>query len=356
MSKEIHIDLRLRREQFELAVDIEIPGEGITAIFGPSGTGKTTLLRALAGLEQAAGRIEVAGETWQNQTLFLPPHKRSVGFVMQESSLFNHLSVRGNLEFGYKRSRATKRLIEFDDAVELLALDSLLGQHPTRLSGGERKRTAIGRALLSSPSLLLMDEPLASLDVHHRRELLPFLERLQHEVRIPVIYISHSPDEVARLADTLVLMDKGCVLASGSINDVLTSLDLPIAHDYDAGAVIQTTPGEYDAQYDLTPLQIDAGILWVPGHVPANVTARIRVLARDVSLTLEQQSGTSILNIVPATVVEMSASGGSSILIKLDAAGDTLLARVTRKSALALNLEPGKSLYAQIKTVALLGP
>ncbi len=356
MSPALSIKIELARSGFDLSAQFDIAERGITAVFGPSGAGKTTLLRAIAGLEQSTGSIIVAGETWQDESMHLPAHRRAAGFVMQESSLFDHLNVRENLEYGYKRSSANHRLIEFQAVVELLALEKLLARRPAHLSGGERKRTAIGRALLRNPTLLLLDEPLASLDGHHRRELMPFLERLKNELNIPIIYVSHSPAEVARLADNLVLMEQGRVLATGPINDVLTRFDLPVAHDVDAGAVILAIPGQYDAENDLTPLQIRAGILWVTGRVPDQSAVRVRVLARDVSLTLQKQSGTSILNIVPVTVVETSAEGTAGTLVKLDMAGTNILARVTRKSAAALGIGPGKSLYAQIKTVALLGP
>ena len=356
MSAAISIKLQLTRPGFTLAAEMDIADSGITAVFGPSGAGKTTLLRAIAGLEHGTGSISVGGELWQDEHVFLPAYQRSAGYVMQESSLFDHLNVRENLEYGYKRAKAPHRLIEFSAVVELLALQNLLDRRPARLSGGEQKRTAIGRALLRSPSLLLLDEPLASLDTRHKRELMPFLERLKSELNVPILYVSHLPDEVARLADNLVLMDRGNVLATGPINEVLTRFDLPVAHDVDAAAVVNTSPGDYDAQNDLTPLQIEAGTLWVTGRLAGESSARVRILARDVSLTLEKQSGTSILNIVPVTVIETSAEGTAGMLVKLDMGGTTILARVTRKSASALEIRPGKSLYAQIKAVALLGP
>jgi molybdate transport system ATP-binding protein len=355
MTSLLKANLLLDREEFRLDVELDIPDRGITVIFGPSGAGKTALLRAIAGLEKCTGEISVAGDVWQNKTVFLPPYKRALGFVFQEASLFDHLSVRGNLEYGYKRVPAAGRKIDFDQAVELLGLASLLNRHSNQLSGGERKRVAIARALLSNPKLLLMDEPLASLDLQHKHELMPFLEKLRDQLSIPIIYVSHSPDEVARLADQLILMDQGRLLAAGPVNEILTRFDLPIAHDFDAGAVIKTRPGIYDAQFDLTPLEFAGGSLLVPGNIQqAGSLLRVRIMARDVSLTLEHQSGTSILNIVTAKVVEITADGPAQALIKLDAKGATLLARITRKSSSALQLSPGKTVYAQIKTVALL--
>ena len=355
MTSLIKAQLRLDRDGFNLDAQVDIPDRGITAVFGSSGAGKTTLLRAIAGLERCVGEISVAGELWQDNSKFLPPHKRALGYVFQEASLFEHLSVRGNLEYGYKRAPVDSRRIEFNQAVELLGLTNLLERRSTQLSGGECKRVAIARALLCNPKLLLMDEPLASLDQRHKQELMPFLEKLRDQLSIPIIYVSHSPDEVARLADQLVLMERGKVLAAGPVNDILTRFDLPIAHDFDAGAVIKTLPGLYDAQFDLTPLEFAGGSLLVPGEIRlTGPSLRVRILARDVSLTLKHQSDTSILNIVAANVIDTTADGPAQMLVKLDANGTMLLARITRKSAATLELSPGKAVYAQIKTVALL--
>ena len=255
MTSRIDIQLRLQREAFSLNADINIPVRGITVLFGSSGAGKTTLLRAIAGLETCIGNISVAGDTWQNENRFLPTHERALGYVFQESSLFEHLSAQSNLEYGYKRVQPSQRLIEFGQAVELLDLGNLLKRRATHLSAGERKRVAIARALLCSPKLLLMDEPLASLDQKSKAELMPFLENLRDQLSIPIIYVSHVPDEVARLANHLVLIEKGSVLAARPVNEILTRFDLPMAHDFDASAVVETHPGEYDAEYDLTPLE-----------------------------------------------------------------------------------------------------
>lgn len=355
MTAQIEILLRMQREAFSLDVEISIPLSGITVLFGSSGAGKTTLLRAIAGLEKCAGKISVADDIWQDETRFLPVYERALGYVFQESSLFEHLSVQGNLEYGYKRVRSGDRLIEFDRAVELLGLKKLLTRRAAQLSAGERKRAAIARALLCSPKLLLMDEPLASLDQQHKAELMPFLENMRDQLSIPIIYVTHAPDEVARLADHLLLIEQGSILAAGPVNEILTRFDLPMAHDFDASAIVETQPGKYDAEFDLTPLLFAGGSLLVPGKVdPNGPSLRVRILARDVSLTLEHQSETSILNIVAARIVEMNADDNARMLVKLDANGVTLLARITRKSATALGLAPGKAVYAQIKTVALL--
>ncbi len=352
MSAAIEAQLTLNRDGFQLEAQLTIAAAGITALFGPSGAGKTTLLRALAGLEHASGTLRVDGEIWQENDTFLPPHKRAVGYVFQESSLFDHLPVQANLEYGFKRAAGSSPLT-FDAAVELLSLATLLNKYPAELSGGERKRTAIARALLRNPRVMLLDEPLASLDIHHQREVLPFLERLHKETAMPMLYVSHSPDEIARIADHLILMDAGAITASGTLNDVLTRFDLPVAHEADAGAVIETHNSGYDPTFDLSTLSFGGGELQVAGTVP-DATARVRILARDVSLTLARQTDTSILNILPAVVTDIAYDKPGQVLLKLDAKGTTLLSRITQKSRAALNIESGTEVFAQIKTVALL--
>jgi molybdate transport system ATP-binding protein len=355
MSSGINAQLRLTKQGFNLDAAINIPDNGITALFGASGAGKTTLLRAIAGLEQSAGSLSVAGEIWQDEHICLPSHERACGYVFQESSLFGHLNVRDNLKYGYTRADKPERCIKFERAVELLSLAELLDRPSAQLSGGEQKRVAIARALLRGPKLLLLDEPLASLDARHKRELMPFLERLHSELNIPTIYVSHAPDEVARLADYLMLMDKGVILATGPINEILTRFDLPVSHDADSGAVVSTTPGDYDEQFGLTMLGFAGGSLLVPGKIDSSSrNIRVRIMARDISLTLQQQTDTSILNIVSATVLELSEDSPAQTLVKLDAGGTVLLARITRKSAAAMDITPGLTLYAQIKSIALL--
>jgi molybdate transport system ATP-binding protein len=355
MNSGLSAQLKLTRNGFNLDATLNVPDNGITVLFGASGTGKTTLLRSIAGLEKSTGSLSIGDEVWQDEHICLPAHERACGYVFQESNLFNHLDVRNNLQYGYVRSDNAERCISFDRAIELLTLDKLLDRPSTQLSGGERKRVAIAQALLSGPKLLLLDEPLASLDARHKRELMPFLERLHSELDIPIIYVSHAPDEVARLADYLALIDKGEILASGAMNEILTRFDLPMAHDADAGTVVSVTPGDYDKQYGLTTLGFSGGSLLVPGRIdtsPANM--RVRVMARDLSLTLQRQTDTSILNIVSTTVMELVDDGPAQTLVKLDAGGTVLLARITRKSAAAMNIRSGMKLYAQIKSVALL--
>lgn len=354
MSIRAHFHTRLGG--FKLAADLDVPAQGITALFGPSGCGKTTLLRAMAGLDyHRGGELSVAGDQWQGPEHFLKPHQRPVGLVFQEASLFPHLDVRGNIEYGYRRVPAQDRRVQVEQLIELLDLPALLPRKTDSLSGGERQRVAMARALAVSPRLLLLDEPLASLDLSRKRDILPYIERFQRELDIPVIYVSHAPEEVARLAHHLVLMDNGRISAAGPIEQLLTRLDLPLAHELDATSIIRATVARHDDQYQLSVLDFPAGEFIVP-RVPLDTgqPVRVQLAARDISLTLERQQDTSILNIFPATVDAISTDGGAQLTVRLLAGEVPLLARITRKSAAALGLQPGKRLYAQAKSVAVL--
>ncbi|MEN8214169.1 MAG: molybdenum ABC transporter ATP-binding protein [Pseudomonadota bacterium] len=352
----IEAQFRIEREDFVLDVALEIPARGVTAVFGPSGCGKTTLLRAIAGLESCRdGFLRVDHALWQQGAYCMPPHKRPLGYVFQEASLFPHLNVQRNLEYGVKRVPAAQRRVSMERAIELLGIGPLLRHRADQLSGGERQRVAIARALAVSPRLLLMDEPLAALDLTRKKEIMPYLESLHDELDIPVIYVSHSPDEVARLADNLVLLETGQVKASGLIGEMLTRLDLPLAHGEDAEALIEAVVAGHDEQFDLTLLEFSGGRFTVTRHdLPIGHPVRVRVTARDVSLTLERQSGTSILNIFPAIIDAITPVGSAQMMVRLMAGDVPLLARVTRKSAAVLDLKPGKQLYAQAKSVAVL--
>lgn len=343
---------------FTLDVDLHLPGRGVTALFGHSGSGKTTLLRCIAGLERApGGALSVNGEIWQDETVFLPIFKRPLGYVFQEASLFPHLTVRRNLEFGLKRVNVTDRRVSLENAIGLLGIGALLDRLPARLSGGEKQRVAIARALAVSPKILLMDEPLAALDLERKREILPYLERLHDELEIPVLYVSHAPDEVARLADHIVVMEAGCVVASGPITDTLARLDLPIRLGEDAGVVLDAVVAERDIEWHLVRADFNGGSFWVrDGGHPLGQHVRVRVLARDVSLALTRHSGTSILNTLPAVVTELADDAHPALLlVRLNVGGSPLVARLTRRSAKHLELAPGKLVYAQIKAVALVG-
>jgi len=355
----LQCQVMLQRPGFTLDVDLQIPGHGITALFGPSGSGKTTVLRVLAGLEpQARGRIAVRDAVWQDsaQGIYRPVHQRALGYVFQEASLFAHLNVESNLKFGFNRTPVSERRHGWDHALGLLGIEHLLARWPRELSGGERQRVAIARALAASPQLLLMDEPLASLDMARKAEILPYLERLQKELDIPVLYVTHAIDEVARLADHLVLLDAGRVTAQGPTTELLTRLDLPLAHGDTAGAVLTCTVQAHDDTDYLTTTTFDGGTLIVPRQaVETGRTLRVRVQARDVSLTLQHQTDTSILNILPGTVTALAANSPGQLMVAVEVGASTLLARVTTRSAAALGLVPGMAVYAQIKGAAILG-
>lgn len=357
----IDVRLQLNYSGFALDVDLHLPGRGVTALYGHSGSGKTTCLRCIAGLEHAGdGFIQVNDKVWQDSRngLFVPPHKRALGYVFQEASLFPHLSVRANLEFGLKRIPRQQRRVDMAHATDLLGISHLLDRHPQHLSGGERQRIGIARALLTSPKLLLMDEPLAALDSKRKSEILPYLERLHDELDIPVLYVSHAQDEVARLADHIVLLSDGKALASGPIGETLARLDLPMALGDDAGVVINGRVSAYDEHYQLLTLQLpDTELLMRVAHAPLALgkQLRIKVQARDVSLSLQAEEASSILNRLPVTVTqEISADNSAHVLVRLDAGGTPLLARITRFSRDQLQLHPGQMLWAQIKAVAVL--
>jgi len=357
----IHARFRIAYPGFALTAELTLPGRGVTALFGHSGSGKTTLLRAIAGLERhPGGYLAVNGQVWQDDGAgagnFVPTHRRPLGYVFQEASLFPHLSVARNLDFGLKRIPPAERRVNLEQAVELLGIEHLLPRRPDKLSGGERQRVAIARALLTSPQLLLMDEPLAALDAKRKAEILPYLTRLRQELDIPVLYVTHSPDEVARLADHLVLLDNGKVAASGPLGETLARLDLPLAASDEAGVVIEGTVAEHDPAYHLLALDFPGGRVQVAhGPVAAGQRLRFQVRARDVSLSLSARDDSSILNRVAATVASVAeADTPAHLLVRLEADSTPLLARITRRSWDLLELRPGARVWAQIKAVALL--
>ena len=340
---------------FSLDVDLTLPGHGVTALFGHSGSGKTTLLRCIAGLERAPrGRLRVGDKVWQDAGRWLPVHRRPIGYVFQEASLFAHLSVLDNLNYGVKRS-ARSQASQLAQAIELLGIGHLLTRKPERLSGGERQRVSIARALAVCPRLLLMDEPLAALDLKRKQEILPYLERLHDELDIPVLYVSHAPDEVARLADHMVVLDQGRVLASGALNDVLGRVDVPAVFADDAGTVLSVTLASHEDDA-LSRLSFAGGDIYVAQQPqPVGAQLRCRVHARDISLSLSAATDDSILNRVTAQIEALApAPTPGHVLVRLNAGGAPLLARVTQRSARALNLAPGMTVFAQIKAVALL--
>jgi len=348
---------------FSLDIDLRLPARGVSAVFGPSGSGKTTLLRAVAGLERrASGRVVIDGEVWQDSATgrFVPTHRRPLGMVFQDGALFPHLSVADNLAFGRRHAGdSTKTAATTDTAavIDLLGLGALLGRRPDSLSGGEQQRVAIARALLAGPRLLLMDEPLAALDEARKAEFLPWLEKLHDQLEIPVLYVSHSLPEVARLADHLVLLDDGRTVADGPLASLLARLDLPLSHGEEAFVVIAATVGAYDAEYALARLDFAGDgqhSLWAPSPPRASgASVRVRIQARDVSLANEVPQASSILNTLAATVAGVERQAPGRALAQLRIGETMLLARLTQKSVDHLGIAAGRPVYAQIKSVAL---
>lgn len=347
--------LRLQRGDFVLNAELELPERGVIALFGRSGSGKTTLLRCLAGLERGDGWLTVNGCRWQARDYFLPVHRRPLGYVFQEASLFPHLRVRDNLRYGYRRVEASRRRVDFDETVRLLGVEALLERSPQALSGGQRQRVAIARALLASPRLLLMDEPMASLDVASKAEILPYLERLHTHLEIPVVYVSHALEEVARLADHMVLLEAGSVLTAGPLHELLVRSDLPLFHADNAAAVLETRVISHDADQQLVELECGAGRLWVSrDSVPPGERLRVSVQARDVVISLAPPRDSSVLNCLPARVAEISDDPHPGhLLVRLVIGDQTLLSRIPREACRRLALSPGKPVYAQLRGKAL---
>lgn len=362
---DILVDLKLAYSGgFALNVSLKLPGQGVSVLLGPSGCGKTTVLRALAGLERAQGSVQVNGQVWQNERQFLPTHQRPIGYVFQEASLFAHLTVKGNLHYGLQRTPKADRRVSMDEAVDLLGIAHLLERRPDRLSGGERQRVAIARALLTSPRVLLMDEPLSALDAQRKAEVLPFLERLNQQSGVPLVYVTHALEEAVRLADHLVLMSAGRVVASGAASDMLARLDLPLSQLDEASVMLPGTVVEHDARYGQSRMDVSGLPLWVGLHqAPVGQAVRVRVLARDVSVALSHRADSSIVNILPAHIEALRDDGPDTVTLQLrlrapDGVGvqqaPVLLARITRRSRDALNLVPGQAVFAQIKGAALM--
>jgi molybdate transport system ATP-binding protein len=359
----IEIAIEKRLAGFTLDARLEAPDSGITTLFGRSGAGKTTIINALAGLVRPdRGRITLGGETVFDSArgINLPPERRRLGYVFQEARLFPHYSVRGNLLYGAKRDAAkAEGGPSFDMVVDLLGIKDLLARRPADLSGGEKQRVAIGRALLASPRLLLMDEPLASLDAPRKGEILPFIERLRDELRLPIFYVSHEMEEIIRLADLLVILDDGKVAASGSVEDLTSRLDLwPLTGRYEAGAVIRTVLRGHDTTFGLSELAFPGGRLRVTRiRLPLGTAVRIRIRARDVVLATEKPAHLSIRNAFAGKVIELAPPRGPLIDLKLDIGTETepvmLWARVTQRALQELQLAPGKRVFALVKTVAL---
>lgn len=374
-SETIAIDLRLDFDEqknspdFAFSINAELPGTGITAIYGASGSGKTTLLRCIAGLQSGVqGSLSVKGESWHDSSSSssLPAHQRPVGYVFQEASLFSHLTVEANLAYAIKRADKDSPGIAYGQLLQLLGIEHLLTRQPADLSGGERQRVAIARALLIKPRLLLMDEPLAALDTLRKREILPYLEALHRELDIPVLYVTHSLEEVARLADHLLVLDQGRVREQGPMMQVLARLDSSLQGEDGNGAVLMGEVSQREEQWHQVRVKFPGGSLWVgDSGEDLGEKLRLRILARDVSLSLVDNQQSSIVNRLPCVITGMVPDRDESmVLVGLGIGIETkektgneeskLVARISRRSVHELQLEPGKQVWAQVKSVAIL--
>lgn len=342
---------------FRLNFDAALPMYGISALFGPSGCGKTSVLRAVAGLNRIPGCIVVGGEVWQDEQTFVPTHRRALGYVFQEASLFPHLSVRRNLTYGEARTKGVPRHTQFDEIVELLGIGHLVDRMPDNLSGGERQRVAIGRALLAQPRLLLMDEPLSALDRMAKDEVLPYFEALHANLKIPIILVTHDISEVERLADHVVLMRDGRVLASGPLSAMQADPSLPLAAGRQAAVTLDAVLDQYDSDYGLATLKVSGGEFLVPMEQAARGShQRLTIAAGDVSLATQAPQGSTLLNSLPARVLSATIAGNEVIAVLGlgdDGAGSRILSRVTRKSWESLGFREGQLVHAQAKSVAL---
>lgn len=352
-----------RPDTFSLDIDVSLPMSGVTAIYGHSGSGKTTLLRCIAGLqsfnkkaypEGFIARLQVGGEVWQDQENLLAPHKRSIGYVFQEAGLFPHLTAEQNIQYGIRRISDKPSAEFYSHILSLMGIQTLLSRLPDQLSGGERQRVAIARALLIKPKLLLMDEPLASLDSARKEEILPFLESLKEESKVPILYVSHSMEEVSRLADNLVMMECGKVVAEGRLNEVLSRIDVPLPAS-EAGMVVEAAVVEKSSRWHLLRAEFSGGEFWLRDSGEGlGQSIRLRILARDVSLAKESHDDSSILNRLPVEVLEVGQDTDPAMCLVRLAAGHTrLLSRITRCSAEHLQIKAGQRLWAQIKSVAI---
>ena len=353
-------DLRVRLDGFELEAAGEIDTARVTAIFGPSGSGKSTLLRALAGLERnATGRLSLGSDVWLDSArgLDVPPHRRPVGYMFQEARLFPHLTGEGNLRYAAKRARRERQVVTFDEVVDALDLEPLLPRRPASLSGGERQRVALGRTLLAQPRLLLLDEPMAALDAPRKMEILPYLEALHPRFGIPTLYVSHSVDEVALLADRILVLAGGRVTAKGRTAEVFEHLDLgPLADRRGAASVVPARVVRHDPEYHLTWLDLAGQTLVVPKreHFDVGEEACVVIRARDVSLATCRPQGVSIQNVLAGRVYEVRDDQGSAFAeVLVDLGSHRVLARITRLSLHELQLVAGSPVFALLKSVSL---
>lgn len=350
----IEARFQIKRTGFTLDIDLKLAGRGVTAFFGHSGSGKTTLLRCIAGLERAAnGYLSVNGDIWQNSGYFRPVYKRPLGYVFQEASLFPHLTVMGNLCYGKNRVRRNLR-ISLDKAIELLGISHLLNRKPDGLSGGEKQRVAIARAIAVSPSILLMDEPLAALDIKRKKEILPYLQQLHDELDIPILYVSHHPDEVAQLADNLVIIENGSAVADGPLEHVLSRIDLPIRIGDDAGVVIEACVAEIDTTWNLCRMEFVGGSIWARDHnIAKGHKVRIRILARDVSISKKRLEQISIQNSLQGIVDAIGNDEHPGLtIVRVKIGNSFILSRLARRAVADLDLKTGDSVWVHVKLAA----
>lgn len=359
----LHIRLQMPRADFLIDVDLQLEGRGITVLFGPSGSGKTSLLRAVAGLERTqSARIVVGHEVWEDDQTreWVPAHRRRVGYVFQEASLFDHLDVMGNLRYGLARAARTgtgqSALRQgLEQAIALLGIEHLLRRRTQWLSGGERQRVAMARALATGPRLLLLDEPLSSLDAARREDILPWLERLRDQTQVPMLYVTHATEELARLADQVVVLHQGRVQSQGPVSQVMADVRGPLAQGEEAAALLMAVIADRSPQWRLSRARFEGGDLWLrDAGEPIGRAVRLRVMARDVSLSVEEPRGVSVQNVVRVQVESISdGAHPSQVLVGLRCGQARLLSRITRRAAHELALQPGSAVWAMVKAVAV---
>jgi molybdate transport system ATP-binding protein len=353
--------IRCKRADFIVDADFSIPEKGVLGIFGHSGSGKTTLLRCLAGLEKdVQGRIEINGESWLNESKNISAQRRNIAYVFQDGRLFPHLNVSKNLLYGASRNnmRNTENSegVDRDHLLELLNISHLLDRYPHQLSGGEQQRVAIGRALLKRPQMLLLDEPLASLDKKRKQEILPYFEMLHEELRVPMIYVSHDLDEMIRFCDHMLVMEEGKARFSGNIRDALVSPESPLAAIENAAAVLEGTVSKQEKDFDISTVHtVNGNKFQVPGLIAIGKHVRLIVFASDVSLAKNKATDSSILNIIEGELTDVLEKKSGRMLLQINCNNDVLLSLISNKSFQLLGLSEDKKIYIQVKAVVTRG-
>jgi len=348
--------LEILKGQFLFQSTFSFPLEGVVSLFGASGCGKTTFIRYLAGLEKKTkGNLKVGGKIWQDssQKIFLPASKRDIGYVFQGRSLFSHLNVYDNLLYGLKRRGDLKEAKQdCEEAINRLKLGGLLKQRPWELSGGQYQKVALARACLSNPKILLMDEPFSSLDEVSKNESLSFLKKILKKKNIPTLYVGHQLKDVANICDSMILMDRGEIKRYGAINDLLTNLALPLAYRDEACSVLSAEVIGHDREFGLSHLRLKSGLLSIPKIRPKGTILKVGFFAKDVGLSGSLEKASSILNQLEAKVLETSGVDDAQMVVKCETGGQTLLARITRKSGAKLGITPGKKVFVKMKAIS----